>query len=425
MTDHSFGRNRAFIPPDYETLTIDKLSGSGNTFIMDTDLAGEPNSDKLIIKDSDGGTQYVQIRDLSKLNGIQVTGAHQPLLITDNSGKLTFEGKGFNAGGLWDIDPTLAKGDTLGQSANNWYLTKVAKTANNDTRVLLEAADNSYALWRNTNDSLRSRLGALASGSQQADGIWARTQAGRFSGDNYEGRYNLYQLGYDKSVNAQSIYGLAVDYGDGTGSYSPGSGKDKLQTFSLYGVWTGDNGAYTNVTARYGSVSTDLESYGDYPDKAEYKQHAYSVSVEYGKCFELERGLFIEPNAQFTLGRLGSIDYTTDRGVNGRIEGMNSALVRIGFVMGQKIENGSDIYLKADLLHEFAGERDLQLTSDAGGTNDILTKHNDYGDTWFELGLGGNVRISKTGNFYGEVTRGFGGDINKKWSVNAGLRFTF
>ena len=427
MTDHSLTGYRSVTPPDYETLTIDKLSGSGNTFIMDTDLGSnnDSNSDKLIIKDADVGTHYVQIRDLSKLNGIQVTGEHKQLLITDSSGKLTFEGQGFNAGGLWDLDPTLAKGDTLGQSANNWYLTKVAKTANNDTRVLLEAANNSYALWRNTNDSLRSRLGALGNGSEHADGIWARTQAGRFSGDNYEGRYNLYQFGYDKADNAKSIYGLAVDYGDGTGSYSPGSGKDKLQTFSLYGVWTGDNGAYTNVTARYGSVSTDLESYGDYPDKAEYKQHAYSVSVEYGKCFELERGLFIEPNAQFTLGRLGSIDYTTDRGVNGRIEGMNSALVRIGFVMGQKIENGSDIYLKADLLHEFAGERDLQLTSDAGGTNDILTKHNDYGDTWFELGLGGNVRISKTGNFYGEVTRGFGGDINKKWSVNAGLRFTF
>ena len=424
MTDHSFGRNRAFIPPAYETLTIDKLSGSGNTFIMDTDLGSDndSNSDKLIIKDADVGTHYVQIRDLSKLNGIQVTGEHKQLLITDNSGKLTFEGKGFNAGGLWDIDPTLAKGDTLGQSANNWYLTKVAKTANNDTRVLLEAANNSYALWRN---SLRSRLGALGNGSEHADGIWARTQAGRFSGDNYEGRYNLYQFGYDKADNAKSIYGLAVDYGDGTGSYSPGSGKDKLKSFSLYGVWTADNGSYTNVTARYGIVSTDLESYGDYPDKAEYKQHACSVSVEYGKRFDLERGLFIEPNAQFTLGRLGSIDYTTDRGANGRIEGMNSALGRIGFVMGQKIENGSDIYLKADLLHEFAGERDLVLTSDAGGTNDILTKHNDYGDTWFELGLGGNVRISKTGNFYGEVTRGFSGDINKKWSVNAGLRFTF
>ncbi|WP_443942506.1 autotransporter outer membrane beta-barrel domain-containing protein [Phascolarctobacterium faecium] len=417
MTDSSV--NRGIHAPAYETLNIDKLSGSGTTFVMDTDLAGETNSDKITITDADAGTHYVQIKDLSKLNGIEVTGAHQQLLITDASGKLTFEGKEFNAGGLWDIDPTLAK------QGNDWYLTKIAKTANNDTRVLLDAADNSYALWRNTNDSLRSRLGALASGSEQSDGIWARTQAGSFSGDNYEGRYNLYQLGFDQAADAKSVYGAAVDYGDGTGSYDNGSGKDKLKSFSLYGVWTGDNGAYTNVTARYGMVSTDLESYGDYPDKAEYKQHAYSVSVEYGKRITLDKNWFIEPQAQFTLGRLGSISYTTDRGANGYIEGMNSAIGRIGFVMGQKITGGSDIYLKADLLHEFAGERDLQLTSDAGGTNDSLTKHNDYGDTWFELGLGANIKVSKAASIYGEVERGFGGDINKKWSVNGGVRFTF
>ena len=424
MTDSSV--NRGIHAPAYETLTIDKLSGSGTTFVMDTDLAGETNSDKIIITDADtNATHYVQIKDLSKLNGSEVTGAHQQLLITDVSVKLTFEGKEFNAGGLWDVDPTLAQGDSLGLSANDWYLTKLEKTANNDTQVLLDAADNSYALWRNTNDSLRSRLGALASGSEQSDGIWARTQAGRFSGDNYEGRYNLYQLGFDQAANAKSVYGAAVDYGDGNGSYDNGSGKDKLKSFSLYGVWTGDNGAYTNVTARYGMVSTDLESYGDYPDKAEYKQHAYSVSVEYGKRFDMERGFFVEPQAQFTLGRLGSIDYTTDRGANGYIEGMNSAIGRIGFVMGQKITGDSDIYLKADLLHEFAGERDLQLTSDAGGTNDMLTKHNDYGDTWFELGLGANIKVSKTASVYGEIERGFGGDINKKWSVNGGVRFTF
>ena len=423
MTDSSV--TRGVYAPAYETLTIDKLSGSGTTFIMDTDLAGETNSDKITITDADTGTHYVQIKDLSKVNGVEVTGAHQQLLITDASGKLTFEGKEFNAGGLWDVDPTLAKGDSLGLSANDWYLTKLEKTANNDTRVLLDAADNSYALWRNTNDSLRSRLGALASGSEQSDGIWARTKAGRFSGDNYEGRYNLYQLGFDQAADAKSVYGAAVDYGDGTGSYDNGSGKDKLKSFSLYGVWTGDNGAYTNVTARYGMVSTDLESYGDYPDKAEYKQHAYSVSVEYGKRITLDKNWFIEPQAQFTLGRLGSIDYTTDRGANGYIEGMNSAIGRIGFVMGQKITGDSDIYLKADLLHEFAGERDLQLTSDAGGTNDMLTKHNDYGDTWFELGLGANIKVSKTASIYGEIERGFGGDINKKWSVNGGVRFTF
>ena len=416
MTASSLARANT---PAYESLAINDLAGSGTTFRLDANLAGAGSSDTITIATAAGGTHYIQIKDWSGLSGSEITGSNPLKLITDTQGKLKFEGKEFNAGGLFVVDPTLAK------NGKDWYLTGVSKMANNDTAVLLDAADNSYALWRNTNDSLRSRLGSLASGSQQADGIWARTQTGRFGSDNYEGRYNMYQLGYDKADNAKSIYGMAVDYGDGSGSYTDGSGKDKLRTFSLYGLWTGDNGTYTNVTARAGNFSTDLESYGDYPDKASYKQHAYSISVEYGKRFDLERGLYIEPNAQFTLGRLGSIDYTTDRGANGHIDSMNSAIGRIGFVMGQKITNGSDIYLKADLLHEFAGERDLVLTSDAAGTNDILTKHNDYGDTWFELGLGGSVKLSKAGNLYGEVVRGFGGDINKKWSVNAGVRFTF
>ena len=425
MTDGAaaiaLGRSvRAGATPTYQSLTVSDLQGTGGKLLMDTDLANN-TGDTLTVDGNNNGTgSYgISVKDLSAVNGTEVTGAHRVLLVTDNSGKLNFTGAKENFGGLWDVDPTLE------QDGKYWYLTKLAKTVNNDTSVLLDAADNSYALWRNTNDSLRSRLGALGNGSEQADGVWARTQAGRFSGDNYEGRYNMYQFGYDKADNAKSIYGVAVDYGDGTGSYADGSGKDKLKTFSLYGVWTGDSGTYTNVTARYGIVSTDLESYGDFPDKAAYKEHAYSVSVEYGKRLDLESGLFFEPNAQFTLGRLGGISYTTDRGANGHIDGMNSAIGRIGFVLGQKVTGGTDIYLKADLLHEFAGERDLQLTSDAGGTNDILNKHNDYGDTWFELGLGGNVKISKTGNLYGEVTRGFGGDINKKWSINAGLRFEF
>ena len=112
MTDSSIKRVVPSVA--YETLTIDKLSGNGTTFIMDTDLSGETNSDKITITDADAGTHYVQIKDLSRLNDIEVTGAHQQILITDASGKLTFEGKEFNAGGLWDVDPTLAK------QGNNW-----------------------------------------------------------------------------------------------------------------------------------------------------------------------------------------------------------------------------------------------------------------------------------------------------------------
>ena len=406
------------VAPVYQMLTLNDLQGTGGNIYMDTDLANN-TGDQIIVNSTNNGTgtYAVYVNDQSIVSDTELTG--RLLLIDDQSGRLNFEGITANNGGLWDATPVLNK------ETNQWYLSRIVKTANNDTKVLLFDAENSYAMWRNTADSLRSRLGELHGSAEHDNGIWARTQTGRFSGSGYEGRYNLYQLGYDKIFADKSVYGAAIDYGDGTGSYAYGSGKDKLTALSLYGVWQGNRGTYTNVTARYGSFTTDLKSYGGYPDKADYKHHVYSISVEYGQRFDYHQGLFFEPQAQFTMGRINSINYTTDRGANGYIEGMNSAIGRIGFVLGQKVKNDSDIYIKADLLHEFAGERDLQLTSDAGGTNDILREHSDYGDTWFELGLGGNVRISKTGNFYGEVTRGFGGDINKKWSVNAGLRFTF
>ena len=418
LTDGAGLKRNLRAVPVYQKLSMSDLQGTGGSIYLDTDLANN-DGDKITVNNSNTGTGTydVYVNDQSIVSDTELTG--RLLLVDDQSRKLKFKGMTSNNGGLWDATPIL------NEETNQWYLTKIVKTANNDTKVLLFDADNSYAMWRNTNDSLRNRLGALGNGSERADGIWARTQAGRFSGFGYEGRYNLYQLGYDQKADARSTYGFAVDYGDGTGDYTKGSGKDKLTAFSLYGVWQGKSGAYTNVTARAGIFDTDLKSYGDYPDKASYKEHAYSISVEYGQRFDYQQGLFFEPQAQFTLGRLSGINYTTDRGANGHIEGMNSAIGRIGFIMGQKIKNGSDIYLKADLLHEFAGKRDLQLTSDAGGTNDILSKHNDYGDTWFELGLVANIKLSKDSSFYGEVERGFGGDINKKWSVNAGLRFTF
>ncbi|WP_293720049.1 autotransporter outer membrane beta-barrel domain-containing protein [uncultured Phascolarctobacterium sp.] len=418
LTDGAGLKRNLRAVPVYQKLTMSDMQGTGGSIYLDTDLANNTGDEITVNNSNTGtGTYAVYVNDQSIVSDTELTG--RLLLVDDQSRKLKFKGMTANNGGLWNATPIL------NEETNQWYLTKIVKTANNDTKVLLFDADNSYAMWRNTNDSLRSRLGALGNGSERADGIWARTQAGRFSGFGYEGRYNLYQLGYDQKADARSTYGLAVDYGDGTGDYTKGSGKDKLTAFSFYGVWQGKRGAYTNVTARAGMFDTDLKSYGDYPDKASYKEHAYSISVEYGRRFDYQQGLFFEPQAQFTLGHLSGISYTTDRGANGYIEGLNSAIGRIGFVMGQKIKNGSDIYLKADLLHEFAGKRDLQLTSDAGGTNDILSKHNDYGDTWFELGLGANIKLSKDSSFYGEVERGFGGDINKKWSVNAGLRFTF
>ena len=412
-------------------LAITDYSGTGGNFIMDTDLAAE-TGDKVNITSSAAGTTYVQVKDASLVNGHTVTGAKNLLLITDASQNVNFVGKNLNAGGLWDVTPTLENGEnvTLTDGSqgtkDQWYLTKIAKAVNNDSQVLLDAVDSSYALWRNTNDSLRKRFGELRLHTNETDddGIWARYSGGKFGSGNFDGSFNMYQLGYDKAANAKSIYGFAVENGSGHTSYSYGSGKDKLFAGSIYGTWQGDNSSYTDIVARFGQFDTDIRSYGDYPDKAKAKSHAYSLSVEYGKTIELNKaqGTFIEPQAQVIIGRLGSSSYTTDRGNNVYMGGVNSCIGRLGVVAGKKDASGNDVYLKVNMLHEFGGNRDVRMLA---GNGETLSESQDYGDTWFELGLGGNIKLGNSSHLYGDIERSFGADIQKKWQVNAGVRFEF
>ncbi|WP_418539794.1 autotransporter outer membrane beta-barrel domain-containing protein [Phascolarctobacterium faecium] len=416
-----------------DTLNVTDYSGTGGKFVMDTDLASETNGDKIAITGATAGITYVQVKDSSLLSGIEVTGNKSLLLITDTSEKATFTGKHLNAGGIWDVTPTIENGadvtkaDGSTGSKKEWYLTKIEKVINNDTGVLLSTMDNSYALWRNTNDSLRKRLGDLRfrDNTVDGDGIWARYSGGKFAGSgNFDGSFNMYQLGYDKAANAKSIYGFAVENGSGHTSYSYGSGKDKLFAGSIYGTWHGDNSSYTDVVARFGQFDTDIRSYGDYPDKAKAKSHAYSLSVEYGKTIELNKaqGTFIEPQAQLIVGRLGSSSYTTDRGNNVYMGGVNSCIGRLGVVAGKKDASGNDVYLKVNMLHEFGGNRDVRMLA---GNGETLSESQDYGDTWFELGLGGNIKLGNSSHLYGDIERSFGADIQKKWQVNAGVRFEF
>ena len=400
---------------------------------MLTDLESEKDSDKLIINKADAGTSYIKVVDKSLKSKTPVSKNKKLLLVTVKDGKAAFAGKELNTGGLWSVTPTIERGDKVKDSNGKvigtdkeWYLTNITQDVNKDTKVLLESSDNAYALWRNTNDSLRKRLGELRLRSKAADsdGIWARYNGGKFASDSFSGSYNMYQLGYDKADNAKSTYGFALEKGSGKGSYSFGSSKDKLVAGSFYGVWTGEDGSYTDVTAKIGQFNSDVKSHGDYPDKADYRNRAYSLSVEYGKTIELSKGAgtFIEPQAQFIAGHMASTEYTTDRGNNVYLGAVNSYIGRLGFVLGQKDEDGNEVYLKASALREFGGSRDVSMLSADG---DKLDMSKDYKDTWFELGLGTNIKLSKAGYFYGDIERSFGAEIKKKWQINAGLRWSF
>lgn len=408
---------------DYQTLTLENYSGSGGTFKLDADFAAV-SGDKVEINNADNAAGYIQVNG-ANIDESAVSEDNPLLLVTVSSGNATFTGKSLNGGGLYEYNPEISEGSEINQDANKFYLTGLTKNVNNDTLALLDGIDNSYAMWRNTNDTLRKRLGEIHTlpSNDGADGVWARYIGGKFDGGSYEGQYNLYQLGYDKNYDAKSIIGFALEKGGGNATYSFGSGEDDLFAGAVYGSWLADDGSYTDVVAKIGRFDTELNSYGDFPDSADYRHNAYSLSVEYGKKISLNKaGLYLEPQAQFIAGRLDSVNYTTDRGTKVSVDGINSYIGRVGVMFGQQLENGSDVYIKANLLHEFGGESSLAMLAANG---DALTMEKDYGDTWYELGIGANIKIGRASYFYGDIERGFGGDIDKKWQINAGLRFEF
>lgn len=427
-------------PDGYHTLTIDNFSGNGGEFHMKSDLESMTDGDKVHITTSTPGSSgLISVYDKSLATGSQMTGVHHLLMVTDASENATFSGKDLDTGGLWDIVPTVQRGGTFTDAngnvvgtPNEWYLVQTAKKVNKDTQPLVAGVDGTYSLYRMSIDTLRQRLGDLRYRNRSEDkyDIWARNRAGRYSGNGYDSQYNFFQAGLDTMPNEKSAYGFLVERGIASPDYRTGNGKNHTLAGALYGTWLGDSGSYTDVVAKVGRDDTTIHTFGQYPDAASYRAKEQSLSVEYGRTIPRgHKGWFVEPQAQFVFGHLGSNEYTTRRGTRVQEEGFNSAIGRLGFVLGKKQKEGKhphDFYLKASVLHEFGGDRNYSLQRvNAAGDLERLDGKYSYGDTWYELGLGGNVQLNKNTLFYADVERSFAGDFNKKWQVNAGLNWSF
>lgn len=136
----------------------------------------------------------------------------------------------------------------------------------------------------------------------------------------------------------------------------------------------------------------------------------------------MSRGWYIEPQAQLTLGYLGGDSYQTSNGITVQQGGINSAVGRVGFNLGREIGNQANIYVKANLLHEFGGGYDVTM-ADSRGTR--FKAADTFNDTWFEYGIGVALKTGSNSHIYVDVERSSGSDFKKDWQWNAGARWTF
>lgn len=468
-------------------LTISTLTGTSDddkktdaTFIMDLDHTAHNTSDMLYIKNGTG--EYDVVLN-TMIDGIEKINENNVLRFATVQGGASFnsvtmkdtglydlgfeighsaydtsqedENKGYNGAsvdknkpgnenveGFFDLDSgsesgtqtaMLLEGSTdatdAAKDVQNWYITKVSGMDLSDggkTVVNMSRVNYNNAVYM---DRLNKRLGEARYINEEEDqGMWVRVRHDRIGKDDAFRLMNtMYELGYDKKQESDSgerRFGAAIDYMDGSSSYTSvsGSGDISRKGIWLYDTWLGHKGHYRDFVAKWGHLSNDFTLYrGSDKITGDYCNNVYSLSAEYGRKKDLGHDWYFEPQAQLQYARVTGADYTTSQGTRVDLDAIDSLIARAGFRLGRDLDERSTVYFKADLLHEFLGDQNIYA---ADGTGTMNVTYDNEG-TWFDVGLGFSKALSETSYVYLDVETSLGNDFEDTYQINAGLQWSF
>ena len=263
------------------------------------------------------------------------------------------------------------------------------------------------------------------------DGMFAKALGGKTSSDvkglKDSNTYYGVQVGYDKAAANGWHTGVAFDYRNGDSNYLlGGKGDNQMYSLGVYGVKNFDNDAYFRVAAKVGRVENEYDVYNEIRSlklHGDYKANAYGLTMEYGKTFGDEEAYFT-PKAQLTWSQVGSKDYTANT-ANATMQvaqdSYSSFVGRLGFEAGVKSEKGR-LYAGLFAAHEFNGDISASYFA-----NDGDRKHTSFNgeETWMEMKLGGTYDFSNNAHLYADIAKDFNGNFERKWKLNAGIRFEF
>lgn len=419
----------------FSTLTVDNLNGNG-TFLMDIDGTAVDQSDKIVVNDTFTGSQVLSLQETGgRDSDIEIgQAAVGTVLASVNNGDGVFTADDHEGSLYWERYE-------LGSQANDntgytdWYLkaVDVLNPGNNPTttvKTAMSAGALAYHTWR-ADDKLMERMGDLRQRGEEEQGAWVRVKGSKLSHDGkfgFENKYTMYEIGYDQVMKKTDAYtrygGVSMSYSDGSSSYDSGSGDNKNKAISFYMTQVGEKGHYVDVVAKFNHMDTDFTVYDSNSKKitGDFDNTGVSLSAEYGRKNSLsQNGWYVEPQAQMTVGYLGSSSYMSNK-VQVDQSGISSVVGRLGFNLGRDIDKKTNFYVKANLLHEFSGSYDVAFTDKFGNRAKL---DDDFNDTWFEYGAGVAFQGSKNNYFYLDVERSAGSDYKKDWQWNVGASWTF
>ena len=288
-------------------LVLYNLKSNEGTVVMDASGAKvngayrNAGTDFFTIKDG-SGLVYVQPADISALKGVS---PDNPVRFADAASGITFKAitktSDISDGALFDYTPVIDKNvvsDRFGTNGNDWYFVDYSENPTDNIKVPVAAASAVHGdlLSHRNIDTLNQRLGELRDYSDTEDGVWFRMKSGETESDkygHYNYRWNFYQLGYDRTVadhqNGKWHIGGAFHSAMGDVDYHHGDGDMRSYGGSLYAGWAGSKGHYMDYVLSYSHYNNKYNIYHDgmKAADADYSDHAWMVSAEYGRKFDM------------------------------------------------------------------------------------------------------------------------------------------
>lgn len=359
--------------------------------------------------------------------GVTISGALADEMGMDAVIEAYNAGNNYAGNGTVTFSGGLLGDDIIGRNGESSDFVRESVRKNAQLVSIGESTAITMMQWRADADDMAQRMGDLRNGGGTA-GAWVRTFGGKAEAGHVDNKYYGIQAGVDALIGTggtKQFAGGALSYATGDADFANGTGENYIGTLTGYSTWLFENGAYIDVTAKWGKLHNEFDLAVDTRKlSGRYSTQALALTVESGHRFPLSRLTYVEPQVAFTASHIFGEDYGASEGVTVEQDSINSYVARVGLQAGLNCPNNMGaFFVRASYLYDLDGE--TSTTARMANAKDANRFDQDFGGGWYELGLGMNVNFTKNLYGYADFEYVTGGEIKTPYRWNAGVRYAF
>ena len=408
-------------------VTINSIGGSGtvqlnkNGFVTIEAASDEVNATLTSLD----GSKLTTAENVSA--SVTIAGALADEMGMDAVIKAYNDRKNYAGNGKVTFSGGLIGDDLIGRNDENGVFVQESSRKNTQLVSIGEGTAITMMQWRADADDMAQRMGDLRSGDGTA-GAWVRTFGGKAEAGHVDNMYYGIQAGVDALIGSggtKQFAGGALSYATGDADFANGTGENYIGTLTGYSTWLFENGAYIDLTAKWGKLHNEFDLAVDTRKlSGRYNTQALALTVESGHRFPLSRLTYVEPQVAFTASHIFGEDYGASEGVTVEQDSINSYVARVGLQAGVNCPNNMGaFFVRASYLYDLDGE--TSTTARMANAKDANRFDQDFGGGWYEFGLGMNVNFTKNLYGYADFEYVTGGEIKTPYRWNAGVRYAF